>query len=113
MNPNQPPTLEACPPDPFPTALVNALSALFRRLPAVNQAYVVQCHVTGSTERPHMVIGISGADDLNDVIHRAGRVARYYLKRGDYVDFLRVEDSALEHYLLNESEPFYRRRLDA
>jgi hypothetical protein len=92
---------------------VNALRGLFSKLPAVKAAYLAECAVAHTDDRPHMVIGIAGADDLALIVRAAGGVARHYLARGEYVDFVRIEDTTLAAYMLNETEPFYRRRHDA
>lgn len=81
---------------------------LFAKLPAIQAAYLVEC-VVSHDARPHTVIGIAGADDLAVIVRAASGVTRKYLARGEYVDFVRIEDTTLADYMLNETEPFYRR----
>ncbi|HEY5701258.1 MAG TPA: enhanced serine sensitivity protein SseB C-terminal domain-containing protein [Gammaproteobacteria bacterium] len=100
-------------PTDYPHELVNALRGLFDGLPAVKAAYLAHCVIPDADDRPHTVIGVAGTDDLNEVIRRAGRVAQKHLARGDYVDFVRLEDSTLAEYMIRETTPFYRRRDDA
>lgn len=89
---------------------MRALRVLFSKLPTVQAAYLAECVVSRVDDRPHTVIGIAGADDLSTIVRAAGRIARKHLARGEYVDFVRIEDSTLAEYMLNETEPFYRRR---
>lgn len=85
------------------------MRVLFAKLPAVQAAYLAECVIAHVDDRPHTVIGIAGADDLSVIVRAAGGITRKYLARGEYVDFVRIEDTALADYLLNETEPFYRR----
>lgn len=93
--------------DAYPEALARALRSLFTGLPEVDAAYIALCSVPHSGDRPHHVIGIEGAGELDAAMQAARKIARRHLAAGEFVDFVRIGETRLSRRLVLETEPFY------
>lgn len=98
-----------------PAALLAALSSLFRRRPAVAQAWLAQIAIPSGAEPPHLAVGVrlDPGDDFDPVARDAGAVARELLAAGEVFDLVEVpqgEVAGLGAHIAAHGEPFYRRR---
>lgn len=98
----------------YPDALVQALGTLFTKLPQVRAAYLALMSGTTEEERPRLLVGVEleGEGEAERVLAQAGGVGADALGPGEELDVVRVraeDGSGVSHYLLHETQPFYRR----
>lgn len=96
-----------------PDALLEALCSLFRREPAVLEAYLAQVYAPGTDAGPHCVIGVRMAGPgFRELVEQMAGVARESLGKEEFVDFTEVKANGsgqIERYMLDTSTSFYRR----
>jgi SseB protein C-terminal domain len=95
----------------YPTALVNALSQLFRDFDAVEAAYLAHVFILESGEPPHSCIGLklSQPEALPVILEFAVNLQKQ-VAPDKLVDFVQVEEDSEDDvvkYLL-KTEPFYK-----
>ncbi len=95
----------------YPNEFVKALSDYFATNPLVNRAYLAQVHYPENDEKPHLLIGIDAQGDWEMVIGDAGMIASNVLEKGEWIDFMRLDDSGISQYLVNKTRPFYEKSL--
>lgn len=95
----------------YPAKLVDSLTTLLSRHGNVRAAYVALMHDPAQDEKPHLVVGIDGDGDLEQVIREAGNVAVDAAPDGEPVDLMRVGagKDGLSEYFRREVKPFYER----
>jgi hypothetical protein len=94
-----------------PTALMEALSRLFARHPAVAAAHLAQIYDPSSADPPHPIIGVLAAD-FEAIVEEAALVARDVVAGAYPVDFVPLGTNDVEGvhtYLLRDTKPFYER----
>jgi hypothetical protein len=95
----------------YPDELVRVLSAYFERNPHVNKAYLVQYFNQETDEKSHLLIGIEGKGDWQQLIGDAGMIASELIGTGEVVDFMRLDQSGLSKSIIRQTKPFYQRSL--
>jgi hypothetical protein len=97
-------------PAEYPTRMVDALRQLLPRHPNVKRAFLALIHVTSSSEKPHLIIGIEADGDVERALAEVGGVARDTAPTGP-VDLYRVTaGDIMSDYFIRETTPFYERR---
>jgi len=97
-----------------PAQLLTALASLFRRRPAVVEAWVAQLALPSGAEPPHLVVGVRldpGAD-FEPVARDAGAVAREVLRAGEVLDLVEVgarSGAGIGDHIAAHGDRFYRR----
>ena len=91
--------------------LMTALKKPLTRSRAVQAAHVALIENPSTGEPPHPVVGLRMADgtDLEDVI-RPLKAAVDKASRGP-VDFVTIGDGSISAWLVDNTEPFFQRRL--
>lgn len=95
----------------YPTELVDALSALFRKSKQVKRAWLAQIMIVDSDSGPSTLIGIETDADIGSIANEAHTVLQHVEIPSPPVDFVDVRPGTefSEHFL--EQEPFYSRSL--
>lgn len=98
-------------PKEYPSKMVDSLTQLFSRRPAVKLAYLAQMFVPGQSNAPELVIGLEGQGDLEAIIADAGSVAIDTAPQGMAVNFtvLKPGSDGIGSYMRDETKPFYER----
>lgn len=96
-------------PKDYPSKMVDSLTQLFSRRPAVKLAYLAQMFIPSQSNAPELVIGLVGQGDLKTVIADAGSVVADTAPPGMAVNFtvLQPGSEGIGSYLLDETKPFY------
>jgi type III secretion system (T3SS) SseB-like protein len=95
----------------YPNELVRVLSAYFEKNPHVHKAYLVQYFNQEADEKPHLLIGIEGKGDWQQVVGDAGMIASEVIGTGEVIDFMRLDQSGLSKSIIRQTKPFYQRSL--
>lgn len=96
----------------YPKDLVEALTRLFKKMKEVKKAYVAHYFNPDVDEKPHTLIAIEASGNWESIVASAGIVARDVPSPDPPVDFIRITGTeGLEDYFLNESKPFYEKKL--
>jgi len=99
-------------PQNYPHELSKALSRLFKKLKHVKSAYLAHFHNPESGDPPHTLIGIVAEGNWNEIVSQAGIVAESVPIPDPPLDFIKIEpNGSLTDYFLNESKPFYKKKL--
>jgi len=95
----------------YPSEMVSALSTLLTKHPAVKAAYLCLMHDPSSGERPTLVVGFEGDQDLTETMKAAGSVAADTAPKGEPVDFtvIKRSESGIGDYMFKSVKPFYER----
>ena len=95
----------------YPSEMVSALTALLAKHSAVKAAYLCLMHDSSVGEKPTLVVGFEGEDDLSKAMQAAGSVAADTAPKGEVVDFtvLKRGESGLSDYMFKSVKPFYER----
>ena len=102
----------------YPQRLVEALTRLLGRHPAVRTAWVAQVvpeacgeHVGGDELVPHLVVGLEVDGSADQILREAGRIAGEYVRGRQILDLCRVqrEREGLDAWFFDEGLPFYER----
>ncbi|HWB28723.1 MAG TPA: enhanced serine sensitivity protein SseB C-terminal domain-containing protein [Chitinophagaceae bacterium] len=97
-------------PAKYPTEIADALKAMFVTFPEVRAAYLGWIFAPGSGDPPHYIFAFEGEGDLKDIISKAGLTVQSLFKPGEFADFIKIDNKdGLSNYLLNNTEPFYKR----
>ena len=97
-------------PAKYPTEITNSLKKLFSEKPNVKAAYVGWIFVPDSNEPAHYIFGIDIEGDWGNLTQEAGSVAKQFLERHEFVDFIKIDNiSGVCDYFLKETKPFYER----
>lgn len=103
-------------PDPYPSTMIDALTALFSQRAYVRSAYLALCQDKMQDEEPNFLIGLElegQADQYQILIQEAGTLACDSNLDDEPVDLYILshdEQDKLSHLLLKHSQPFYQRR---
>ncbi|WP_215778137.1 enhanced serine sensitivity protein SseB C-terminal domain-containing protein [Paludibacterium sp. B53371] len=94
-----------------PQDLKQALSTLLLKHPPVQRAYLALMHDTSQSEQPHLVIGLEGEGDIEQVLREAGNVLADLLPAGEVADLLQIHanEGGLADYFHQSVVPFYQR----
>lgn len=99
-------------PSNYPHHLVDSLGRLFKGLKEVKRAYLAHFFNPEEDEKPHTLIGIEVSGNWEQVVSQAGLVARDIEVPDPPLDFMQMTGrGGVEDYLLNECEPFYKRKI--
>jgi hypothetical protein len=62
-------------------------------------------------EKPHLIVGIEGEGDFENVLREAGSVAGDLAPEGEPVDLVRVVrgEAGIGKYFIEAAKPFYKR----
>lgn len=95
----------------YPVEMVSALTSLLAKHPNVKAAYLCLMHDPGSDEKPTLVVGFEGDNDLDQAMKEAGSVAADTAPRGELVDFTRIKpnEPGISAYMYESVKPFYER----
>lgn len=82
--------------------MVDSLTSLFAKRSDVKAAYLALMHDSSQDEKPHLLVGIEAARDIEQIIRHAGVVAGDSAPIGEPVDLIRIErgDRGLSEYFL-------------
>jgi hypothetical protein len=97
-------------PAQYPTRMVESLTSFFARRTQVKAAYLILMQDPARDTKPHLVVGIDAAGDIDPLLREAASVAGDTAPEGVPVDLLHVVrgDQGLGDYCLN-TKPFYER----
>jgi hypothetical protein len=93
----------------YPKELVKVLAGYFATKPQVKRAYLAQFFNPEKDEKPHVLIGIDVQGDWEKVTGEAGMITAEVMGRGEVVDIIRLDDSGISEYMINQTRPFYRK----
>ena len=95
----------------YPSEMVSALTELLAKHSAVKAAYLCLMHDQSSGEKPTLIVGFEGDQDLTEAMKQAGSVAADTAPKGELVDFvvIRRGESGIGSYMFNSVKPFYER----
>lgn len=95
----------------YPSEMVSALTALLAKHSAVKAAYLCLMHDPSSGDKPTLVVGFEGDQDLTDAMKEAGSVAADTAPKGELVDFTVIKrgESGIGDYMFKSVKPFYER----
>lgn len=104
-------------PEEYPTAMVDALTALFSQRKQVRRAFLALMHDQAADEKPNLLVGLEldgegeGAE-IEALLYQAGSVASETAPDEEPVDFCLVSEKerGISHYLIAHIQPFYQRR---
>jgi hypothetical protein len=96
-------------PKDYPTEMVNALKIIFSNHPAVKNAYLAIMS-DGSDPKPNLIFAIDAdGEDFQTIVNEAGFTAQQFLSPEEFVNFIKIGNSGLDSYFVNETTPFYSR----
>lgn len=95
----------------YPADMVSALTELLARHAAVKAAYLCLMHDTSTGEKPTLVVGFEGDQDLTEAMKQAGSVAADTAPKGELVDFTVIKrgEPGIGNYMFESVRPFYER----
>lgn len=95
----------------YPSEMVSALTELLAKHSAVKAAYLCLMQDPSIGEKPTLVVGFEGDQDLTEAMKQAGSVAADTAPKGELVDFTVIKrgEKGIGDYMLNSVEPFYER----
>lgn len=102
-------------PDVYPSAMVDALIALFSSCKPVRRAFLALIRLKNVDEKPNILIGLevdgTGAE-IDLLIQQAGDIASETVTDEGPVDFCLVNETerGVSHYLIAHTQPFYHRK---
>jgi len=100
-------------PKVYPRHLTDALEQVFAELPDVKAAYLAHVVFSGADQPPHTMIGVDGGGDEKNwegLMTAVTRKLKQVARPDDIVDVIRIDDSGVSKYMLDETKPFYERR---
>lgn len=106
-------------PAEYPHEMINQLRVLLKTKPEVKTAYLAQMHDPKRDQEPTLLIGFETDQAINNesfqrLKNQIGHVAYESLVRKRVIDLIHLDDihatSGLEHYLRQETDPFYVRK---
>lgn len=99
-------------PKNYPHELVDALKRLFAKNKKVKRAWLAHFMDPSVDQQPHTLIAVEAEGDFESVSSDIGLVARNVTIPDPPMDVIQVTGrGGLEGYFLNESKPFYERKL--
>lgn len=94
----------------YPTQIVNSLIKLFEDRPAVKAAYLGWIHDASSPQPPHLIIGLDITDgNPENIVNECGFIANQHLEPEEIIDFIRIGNSGVSDYFVNDTQPFFKR----
>ena len=95
----------------FPSKMVDSLTTLFAKHPAIKSGYLALMHDPAHDKDAHLVVGIEFEGDDEAIMREAGVVAADSAPSGATVDLTRVVrgDAGMSAYFLESVKPFYER----
>ena len=96
-------------PSEYPEKLINGLCSLFKTNPKVRRAYVAQIQIAESGEPAHLLIAIDADGDFAALASECGIVVKETLGPEKFADLVRLQDSGLQDYFQQPSQPFYEK----
>lgn len=98
-------------PASYPSEMVSALTTLLAKHPAVKAAYLCLMHDSSASEKPSLVVGFEGGQDISQAMKEAGSVAADTAPKGELVDFfvLKRGEPGISDYMFSSVKPFYER----
>jgi hypothetical protein len=95
----------------YPSEMVSALTMLLAKHPAVKAAYLCLMHDQSSGEKPTLIVGFEGEQDLQQAMKEAGSVAADTAPKGELVDFTVIKkgEAGIANYMFTSVKPFYER----
>lgn len=96
-------------PAEVPHHVTEALGRFFAIRENVRAAYLALYHDPARHERPVVLVGIDAAGDWDALVGEASLVLRRVTRRDDAVELVRIGDSDVSRYMVEETEPFFRR----
>lgn len=106
-------------PAEYPHEMIDQLRVLLKTKPEVKMAYLAQMHDPKRDQEPTLLIGFETDQTISDesfqrLKNQIGHVAYESLVRKRLIDLIHLDDvhatSGLEHYLRQETAPFYVRK---
>lgn len=95
----------------YPSKMVSALATLLAKHSVVKAAYLCLMHDPSSGDKPTLVVGFEGDQDLAGAMKEAGSVAVDTVPKGELVDFIVIKrgESGIADYMFKSVKPFYER----
>ena len=95
----------------YPSEMISALTELLAKHSTVKAAYLCLMHDPSSSEKPALVVGFEGDQDLSEAMKQAGSVAADTAPKGELVDFVVIKrgEQGIGNYMFNSVKPFYER----
>jgi hypothetical protein len=97
-------------PADYPHHLTEALKPYLAGRKDVRAAYLARYHDPARDPEPHTLIGIDASADWDSLIRGASAALDPVARPGDVVDFVRIDDSGVSRYLVEDTKPFYRKK---
>lgn len=97
-------------PADYPRHLTDALKRFFRSKRRVRAAYLAHFIDPSRDPHPHTLIGLDVEGGYLEVVGEAGAVLGAVARDTDIVDFIEIDDSDISRYMVEETEPFYRKK---
>lgn len=98
-------------PKSYPDELVSALSRFFKTKKGVKRAWLAHIFNPDDGQKPHTLIAID-CSDFDQISSEAGVIVRSVQIPDPPVDFIAISgNGGIEDYFINDSAPFYERRL--
>jgi len=99
----------------YPSKMISALTALLSKHSDVKAAYLCLMHDPSSGEKPTLVVGFEGDQDLTEAMKQAGSVAADTAPKGELVDFAVIKrgEPGIGSYMFKSVKPFYERKWGA
>jgi len=97
----------------WPEDMVQSVTKLLTRRPAVKTAYLALMHDATVDQQPHLLLALDIDSEDRQVLQDAGAVAGEYVKTYGPVDVIRIDPGSKgisEHFYQND-KPFYERSL--
>ena len=97
----------------YPTDIVQTLQTLFARSSEVRKAYLGWIFDPASGEAAHLMIALDIIGESSAIIEQAGPEAQKFLKPGELIDFIRIDDAGgISDYFTKETIPFFEQNND-
>jgi SseB protein C-terminal domain/SseB protein N-terminal domain len=98
-------------PSNYPAVMVASLATLLARHSNVKAAYLALMFDSTVDEKPHLIVGIEGEGDFENVLREVGSVAGDLAPEGEPVDLIRVVrgEAGVGKYFIEAVKPFYKR----
>jgi len=94
----------------YPSVIVNELKKLFSRKLNLNAAFLGWFFDPTTNVPPHLIIGLDLVGNPNDLINEADLILKPFLKSGEIIDFITVDNNGeISNYFKEKTEPFYKR----
>lgn len=96
----------------YPHEMIHALSALFKKLPEINRAYLAQMHDETLDPAFILLIGLEASGDLQELIPHIAAVISETAPKNQPVDLTPVSagEDGVSAYFRKEVVPFYERK---